>query len=471
VKLPNPQFEGQTKTKLGNSEVKGLVENLLNEGLSSFFEENPSIIKSVLSKVIDAARAREAARKARELARRKGVLSDHSLPGKLADCQERDASRSEIFIVEGDSAGGSAKQGRDRRFQAILPLKGKILNVEKARFDKMISSEEIRTMIAALGTGIGDEEYDIDSLRYHKVIIMTDADVDGSHIRTLLLTFFYRQMPELIERGHLYVAQPPLYRVLAGKKERYIKDEEGFNAFLLKRISQKEKVLLEGGEVISGNRLVRLLNGVIKFYENVKKISRRGYSPRFIEFLVSQGVKNKKQFKNKKFMENLFQRLEENEFGVSDIQLSEEGGYYEFLVSEMQNGGQTSAVNWEFFSSPELRELMGLSQEIEKVNKGCHIQVGEAEKREIDDPQHLLAELMEGSKKGLTIQRYKGLGEMNPEQLWTTTMDPEKRTLLRIRIEDALEADDIFTVLMGDKVEPRREFIQNNALEVAELDI
>jgi len=471
VKLPNPQFEGQTKTKLGNSEVKGLVENLLNEGLSNFFEENPSIIKSILSKVIDAARAREAARKARELARRKGVLSDHSLPGKLADCQERDASRSEIFIVEGDSAGGSAKQGRDRRFQAILPLKGKILNVEKARFDKMISSEEIRTMIAALGTGIGDEEYDINALRYHKVIIMTDADVDGSHIRTLLLTFFYRQMPELIERGHLYVAQPPLYRVLAGKKERYIKDEEGFNAFLLRRISQKEKVLLEDGEVISGQKLVKLLSGVIRFYENVKKLSRRGYSPRFIEFLVSQGVKSKREFKNKAFMENLFKSLEENEFGVSDIQLSEEGGYYEFLVSEMQNGGQTSAVNWEFFSSPELRQLMGLSPEIGKVGKGCHLLVGEAEKREIDDAQHLLTELMEGSKKGLTIQRYKGLGEMNPEQLWNTTMDPGKRTLLRIRIEDALEADDIFTVLMGDKVEPRREFIQNNALEVAELDI
>ena len=471
VKLPNPQFEGQTKTKLGNSEVKGLVENLLNEGLSSFFEENPSIIKSVLSKVIDAARAREAARKARELARRKGVLSDHSLPGKLADCQERDASRSEIFIVEGDSAGGSAKQGRDRRFQAILPLKGKILNVEKARFDKMISSEEIRTMIAALGTGIGDEEYKIDSLRYHKVIIMTDADVDGAHIRTLLLTFFYRQMPELIERGHLYVAQPPLYRVLAGKKERYIKDEEGFNAFLFKRISQKEKVLLESGEVISGNKLVRLLSGVIRFYENVNRLSRRGYSPRFIEFLVSRGVKNKKQFKNKKFMENLFQSLEENEFGVSDIQLNEDGGYYEFLVSEMQNGGQTSAVNWEFFSSPELRQLMELSQEIQKLSKGCHIKAGEADNRKIEGPQHLLTELMEGAKKGLAIQRYKGLGEMNPGQLWTTTMDPEKRTLLRVRIEDALEADDIFTVLMGDKVEPRREFIQNNALEVTALDV
>ncbi len=471
VKLPNPQFEGQTKTKLGNSELKGLVENLLNEGLGSFFEENPTIIKAILSKVIDAARAREAARKARDLARRKGVLSDHSLPGKLADCQERDAARSEIFIVEGDSAGGSAKQGRDRRFQAILPLKGKILNVEKARFDKMISSEEIRTMIAALGTGIGDEEYNVDALRYHKVIIMTDADVDGSHIRTLLLTFFYRQMPELIEKGHLYVAQPPLYRVVAGKKELYIKDEEDFNAFLLKRISQKEKVLLESGEVISGQRLVKLLTGVIKFYHNVERLSRRGYSPRFVEFLVSQGVKDRKQFKNKGFMDNLLHSLEQNDFEVRDIQLSEEDGFYEFLVSEVRNGGQTSTVDWEFFSSPELRQLIGFSQEIQMLNRGIYIMDDGGEKRKIDDPQQLLHEVMEEAKKGLTIQRYKGLGEMNPGQLWATTMDPEKRTLLKIRIEDVLEADDIFTILMGDKVEPRREFIQNHALEVTELDV
>jgi DNA gyrase subunit B len=471
VKLPNPQFEGQTKTKLGNSEVKGLVENLLNEGLSNFFEENPPIIRSILSKVIDAARAREAARKAKELARRKGVLSDNSLPGKLADCQERDATRSEIFIVEGDSAGGSAKQGRDRRFQAILPLKGKILNVEKARFDKMISSEEIRTMIAALGTGIGEGEYKIDSLRYHKVIIMTDADVDGSHIRTLLLTFFYRQMPELIERGHLYVAQPPLYRILAGKKELYIKDEEGLNQHLLKRISENEKVALDNGEQISDAKLMTLLSSAIRFYESMERLSKRGYSRRLVEFLVFAGAKDKTAFKNKEFMDTLFRRLEEDNFDVRDIQLSEQGGYYEFRVNERLNGGHTTTVNWEFFSSPELTQMLGISKQLGILSKSAFVIKGDTHEEKIDDLQQLMERLMGRAKKGLAIQRYKGLGEMNPAQLWTTTMDPEKRTLLKVRIEDVLEADDIFTVLMGDKVEPRREFIQSNALEVTELDI
>jgi DNA gyrase subunit B len=471
VKLPNPQFEGQTKTKLGNSEVKGLVENFLNEELGSFFEENPSVIKSILSKVIDAARAREAARKAKELARRKGVLSDHALPGKLADCQERDASRSEIFIVEGDSAGGSAKQGRDRRFQAILPLKGKILNVEKARFDKMISSDEIRTMITALGTGIGEGEYKIDSLRYHKVIIMTDADVDGSHIRTLLLTFFYRQMPELIERGHLYVAQPPLYRILAGKKELFIKDEEGLNQHLLKRISENEKVYLANGEEISNAKLTSFLSAIISFYDSIERLSRRGYSRRFVEFLVSTGPNDKTAFRNKEFMEALFEKLEENDFEVHDIQMGEQGGYYEFQVKEKLNGGQTTCVTWEFFSSPELRRLLRISKQLGKRAKGEYTLKADNEDKSIDDLQQLLKELMDRAKRGLSIQRYKGLGEMNPEQLWKTTMDPEKRTLLRVRIEDVLEADEIFTILMGDKVEPRREFIQNNALEVTELDI
>ena len=471
VKLSNPQFEGQTKTKLGNSEVKGLVETLVNEGLSSFFEENPSIIKSILSKVIDAARARDAARKARELARRKGILGDHSLPGKLADCQERDPSRSEIFIVEGDSAGGSAKQGRDRRSQAILPLKGKILNVEKARFDKMISSEEIRTMIAALGTGIGDKEYNINKLRYHKVIIMTDADVDGAHIRTLLLTFFFRQMPDLIDNGYLYVAQPPLYRVVAGKKELFIKDEEEFNDFILKKVSEKEKVLMENGEEVSGAKLVRLVNGVIKFYESLSKLTRRGYSTRFIEFLASEGPTDKSFFKNEEFMEKFFQKLQENGFRIRDVQLDEEGGYYEFIVTETHNGGQTSSVNWEFVSSPELRQVMGVSKEFRELKKVKYISTGDGEKKKVNNPQELLTELMEKAKKGLMIQRYKGLGEMNPGQLWTTTMDPEKRTLLKVQIEDPVDADDMFTILMGDKVEPRREFIQKNALEVTELDI
>ncbi len=471
VKLPEPQFEGQTKTKLGNSEIKGLVETLVNEGLGSFFEENPAIIKGIISKTIDAARAREAARKARELARRKGVLSDHSLPGKLADCQERDPIQSEIFVVEGESAGGSAKQGRDRRFQAILPLKGKILNVEKSRFDKMISSEEIRVIIAALGTGIGDKEYNIDALRYHKVIIMTDADVDGSHIRTLLLTFFFRQMPELIENGNLYVAQPPLYRVVDGKKVMFIKDEEEFNNYVLDRISAKERLTLDDGEVISGQRLIKFLNGLIKFYDSLSRLSRRGYLRRFIEFLASYGVTDRSLFKEKIFMGRFFQELQEKGFQLADVKINEINGYYEFHVTETRNEGHSLDVNWEFLSSPELKQLIGYSKEFRRIaEKGCIIE-GDGVTKKIENPEELLSELTEKGKKGLTIQRYKGLGEMNPDQLWKTTMNPETRSLLMVRIKDAVEADDIFTVLMGDKVEPRREFIQNNALEVTELDI
>ena len=471
VKLQNPQFEGQTKTKLGNSEIKGLVENMVNEGLSSFFEENPAIIKGVLEKVIDAARARDAARKARDLARRKGVLYDHSLPGKLADCQERDPSHCEIFVVEGDSAGGSAKQGRDRKFQAILPLRGKILNVEKSRFDIMISSEVIRTMISALGTGIGDEEYNIDALRYHKVIIMTDADVDGSHIRTLLLTFFFRQMPELIENGYLYVAQPPLYRVVDGKKEMYVKDEEAFNNFILNRISNQEKIAFDDGHEISGQRLVKFLNDLIKFYDSLNQLSRRGYLRRFIEFLASYGVADRTLFKDKAFMAQFFQKLQEKGFQLGDVKINELNGYYEFHVTETRNGGQSFPVNWEFLSSPELKQLIGYSKEFSLISEEGCVVTGDGVEKRINDPQELLNELMEKGKKGLGIQRYKGLGEMNPDQLWKTTMNPETRSLLMVRIKDAVEANDIFTVLMGDKVEPRREFIQNNALEVTDLDI
>ena len=470
VKLPEPQFEGQTKTKLGNSDIKGLVENQVNEGLSSFFEENPRIVKAILSKVIDAARAREAARKAKELARRKGVLASHSLPGKLADCQERDPSRSEIFIVEGDSAGGSAKQGRDRKFQAILPLKGKILNVEKARFDKMISSGEIRTMIAALGTGIGENDYNIEKIRYHKVIIMTDADVDGSHIRTLLLTFFFRQMPELVERGYLYVAQPPLYRVRDGKRESYIKDEEGFNNLILKRISEKEKILFEDGQEISGKRLENMLTGLIRFYSSLDSLSRKGYSRRFIELLVSDGITDKRLFKDRDFVEGFMQRLRENGFEVEG-DFGDENGYYEFMVTETQNGGQSFSVNWEFLASPQLKQLMKISEDFRKLNNGTHVVAMDEKEKNSRNPEQLLRELLEKGKKGLSVQRYKGLGEMNPGQLWSTTMDPENRTLVKVKIKDWVEADEIFTILMGDKVEPRREFIEQNALEVTELDI
>ena len=471
VKLPNPQFEGQTKTKLGNSEVKGLVENLVNEGLSSYFEENPRVVKSILEKVMEAARAREAARKARDLARRKGVLSDNSLPGKLADCQETDASRCEIFLVEGDSAGGSAKQGRDRRNQAILPLKGKILNVEKARFDKMISSEEIRTMITALGTGIGDNEYNIRSLRYHKVIIMTDADVDGSHIRTLLLTFFFRQMPDLIENGHLYIAQPPLYRITLNKNERYIKDEDEFNDFILGRIAENEKVTLDTGEEIKGQRLVTFLKGIIKYYNNLQKLTKRGYSSEFITCLASKGPKDHAMFKDRLYMEKIFRSLQEEGFKISDVNVTEEDGEYEFTVTEKHNGGPSAFVNWELLASRELRNMIRIHEKFDGMLQGGYKISCDGEGKKIDGPQQLMTELMEKAKKGLNIQRYKGLGEMNPEQLWTTTMDPEKRRLLQVRIEDVVDADDIFTVLMGDKVEPRREFIQNNALEVTELDI
>ncbi len=471
VKLPEPQFEGQTKTKLGNSEVKGLVETQVNEGLGTFFEENPAVIKSILGKVIDAARAREAARKAKDLARRKGVLFDHSLPGKLADCQEKDPARSEIFIVEGESAGGSAKQGRNRRTQAILPLRGKILNVEKARFDKMIGSEEIRILIAALGTGIGENDYTLDSLRYHKIIIMTDADVDGAHIRTLLLTFFFRQMPDLIEKGYLYVAQPPLYRVSRKRKDLFIKDEDNFNDYILDRISENERVVYTDGKETSGKRLIKLLNRLVKFFDNMEKLSRKGFSYKFLEALISNGVTSTRQFKDKVFIEGLVERLRADGFDLTELGKTEDDGYYQFMVTETKNGGHAFKVDWEFLSSPDLRQLISLSEDFRELKVNGFRVNGNHEKQKIEDPRNFLNDLMEKGKRGLAIQRYKGLGEMNPGQLWTTTMDPEKRVLLQVKVEDAVEADHIFTILMGDKVEPRREFIQNNAMEVTELDI
>ncbi|RJR25146.1 MAG: DNA topoisomerase (ATP-hydrolyzing) subunit B [Desulfobacteraceae bacterium] len=470
VKLPNPQFEGQTKTRLGNTDVKGLVENLVNEGLGTFFEENPAVIKNILSKVVDAARAREAARRARDLARRKGVLSDQSLPGKLADCQERDPVGSEIFLVEGDSAGGSAKQARDRKFQAILPLKGKILNVEKARFDKMLSSEEIRVMIAALGTGI-DEDFNLNGLRYHRVIIMTDADVDGSHIRTLLLTFFFRQMQPLIERGHLYVAQPPLYRIADGRGEQYIKDDDGLKTVLINRLKDKEKVSLGTGEEISGDRLGDVLWNLISYYDQVDGITRMGYSRRLVKLLAAQRVKIKGDFHDPALMDKFLGEMEKEGFTSHGSKKDESGKYVNLVLSDRFDGGRSFFLSMDFFLSHELRQLAESYKLCEDFyGKGPYAIEGDGETA-YKDPEEFLNALMEKAKKGLVIQRYKGLGEMNPEQLWTTTMDPAKRALIQIKVEDELEADDTFTILMGDKVEPRREFIQNNALNVTELDI
>src|SRR4030043_662695 len=336
--------------------MKGFVESTVNTKLAEFLGENPAIGRTIVNKCMEASRARAAAKKAKDLTRKKSLLDSSSLPGKLAACSINGPKYIELFLVEGDSAGGSAKQARDRRFQAILPLKGKILNVEKARFDKMISSEQIRIMIAALGTGIGDNEYDIKSLRYHKVIIMTDADVDGSHIRTLLLTFFFRQMPDLIENGHLYVAQPPLYRVASNKKEMYIKDEDEFNDFILSRIAENEKVTLETGEAIKGQKLVIFLKGIIKYFKNLQKLTRRGYSERLITSLAAKGSTDKTIFKDQGFMEKIFKGLQKEGFNISDVNVTEEDGEYEFTVTETQNGGQSSFINWEFLAPQELRK-------------------------------------------------------------------------------------------------------------------
>ncbi len=470
VKISNPQFEGQTKSKLGNSEVKRFVEALVYEEVSAYLEETPDVAKKILTKVIEASRARDAARKARELTRRKGLLSDHSLPGKLADCQERDPSKSELFIVEGDSAGGSAKQGRDRKFQAILPLRGKILNVEKARFDKMLENQEIRTMITALGAGIGEGEYDLNKLRYHKIIIMTDADVDGSHIRTLLLTFFYRQMPEIIENGYLYIAQPPLFRVSVGKKEKYLKDEKSLQRYILNRAVKGKKVEVEG-KVYEGKELLDLLESIGAYKEYIQKFSKEGIDERLLRILFYlYGVEN---ISPDVFgwVDRLADRLKEAGMEAQK-EYDEDREEYKLSVLVSNNHiKKTVDIDEKFFSRSDFRSAQQVFQNIRDLFLGEIVLIdGDKEKR-VDSPGELLEIIMAEGQKGISIQRYKGLGEMNPEQLWQTTMNPENRSLLQIRIEDAIAADEIFTILMGDKVEPRRDFIQNNALEVRELDI
>ena len=470
VKLREAQFEGQTKSKLGNSEVKGLVENLVNEKLTIVFEENPSLVKNILAKVFEAATAREAAQKARELTRRKGVLSETFLPGKLADCQERDPERAELFLVEGDSAGGSAKQGRDRRFQAILPLRGKILNIEKARFDKMFSSTEIRTIISALGAGIGQEEYDLSKLRYNKVIIMTDADVDGSHIRTLLLTFFYRQMPDLVEAGHLYVAKPPLYRMKDGTSEVFFHNEDSYNSYLIDKVSAKETVWVDGQKKISGKRLSSLLYTLLDYFDKMSSLTRKGYSSRFLDLLCKKEV-NKNQIKNKELIISLSKELEKDAFITEEIKFDEEHNRYELLLRDQKNNGAFFAFNWDLLTSPDFQKLFKLDQALRDLDGPFFLVGDEKNQTKIETKEKLVEYLVDKARKGTVIQRYKGLGEMNPGQLWHTTMDPERRSLVKVTIEDVVAADEIFTLLMGDKVEPRREFIQNNALEVTELDI
>jgi DNA gyrase subunit B len=504
VKIPRPQFEGQTKTKLGNTEVKGIVETIVNDRLGQYLEENPAVAKRIIGKAVDAARAREAARKARDLVRRKGALDGSSLPGKLADCQERDPAQSELYIVEGESAGGSAKQGRDRRFQAILPIKGKILNVEKARFDKMLSSDEIKTMIAALGCGIGSEDFDVEKLRYHRVIIMTDADVDGSHIRTLLLTFFYRQMSQLIDRGHIYIAQPPLFRAKRGRTETYIKNEQELDAYLVRRAVESRVVRLADGSELVGEQLERYLQRSIAYRKLLQHVTRRGHPAAIVSALLQGEARDKSFFEQRERLEVIAARMTTPSRTVS-VSRDDAHNVFALQVEDRSQGyPRQYEIGVDFITSGEYRTLSSAYREIGDVrfpvvvrsaSRAVEEDEAEAEQpldavraeaeapspaptRSRQEPDATLESLdafveffIAAGKKGIAINRYKGLGEMNPDTLWTTTMDPENRTLLQVRAEDHAEADQMFTTLMGDQVEPRRKFIEDNALDVRNLDV
>jgi DNA gyrase subunit B len=479
VKVKNPQFEGQTKTKLGNSEVRGLVEGIVYEKIGSFLEENPSIAKQILNKCLEAARAREAARRAKELTRRKSAMEVGALPGKLADCQEKDPALSEIYLVEGDSAGGSAKQGRDRKNQAILPLRGKVLNVEKARFDKMLQNEEIKIIVTALGTGIGSGEYDVSKLRYHKVIIMTDADVDGSHIRTLLLTFFFRQMRELIERGYLFIAQPPLYKMVDRKKELYIQNEEQMRNYVLESgVSKVKLVMADGNQFpVTGNKLTALIKKVMRIEDILDRFEKEHRERNLIRILAGDPTLNDECFKSEITLNKIAQRTSSalsEDFVDYTIEADQDHGGYKMVFNRKKNGQVfANCIDRETFRTPQFTEIKLLLGQVSIMGEPPYSDVSDESPTPmiLDSAKALVEHVNNLGKKGLSMQRYKGLGEMNPEQLWETTMNPEKRTLLQVGVEDAVEADEIFTTLMGDQVEPRRDFIYKNALYVSNLDI
>jgi len=481
VQVPEPQFEGQTKTKLGNSEIKGLVESLVNERLATSFEENPAVAKAIVEKAILAARAREAARKARDLTRRKGALDTAALPGKLADCAARDPAEAELFLVEGDSAGGSAKQGRDRRSQAILPLRGKILNVEKARFDKMLSSQEIQTLITALGTGIGPEDFDINKIRYHKVILMCDADVDGSHIRTLLLTFFYRQMPDVIEKGYLYIAQPPLYKVKRGNRELYLKDEQAFEDFVLEQGTNELALVPENdGQGITGPELITLLKGLIAYESLLRRFEHRRIDVLALRAVTLEQSLDAETLRDAGRVERgvnaslaVFRRLFPDE-PVPDTTITwdEESAAYRVQFARLKEGMQSRLIlDIPMATSAEYRELRARGQVVKRLGLPPYRLTVKEQTRQCPSISELIDMVKALGQRGLSIQRYKGLGEMNPEQLWETTMDPTKRVLLQVTLENAYTAEEIFSILMGEQVEPRRQFIEQHALEVRNLDI